>query len=77
MTKVTTAYEVQHTKPCCTNQRIKYPRYFTGIRDIAEEAHEDIEEIHRACELEEMHRTCADVDSIHIDKNSSPRNSIT
>ena len=57
-------------------QPIKYVDHFVGIRDIAEEAHEDIEEIHRACELEEMHRTCADVESIHIDKNSSPRNSI-
>ena len=50
--------------------------FVLGIRDIAEEAHEDIEEIHRACELEEMHRTCADIEATHIENNSSPRNSI-
>ena len=35
-----------------------------------------MEEIHRACELEEIHRTCTDIEATHIENNSSPRNSI-
>lgn len=50
--------------------------FVLGIRDIAEEAHEDIEEIHRACELEEIHRTCTDIEATHIENNSSPHNSM-
>ena len=50
--------------------------FVLGIRDIAEEAHEDIEEIHRTCELEEIHRTCTDIEATHIENNSSPRASI-
>lgn len=49
-----------------------------GIRDIAEDAHDEVEELHRACELdlELQQQTCAETDLMHTEGSSSPAHSI-